>query len=136
MLLKNFGFEVTDKLLLVLHNNALSRAILISTEKLNIALGEGGNVSMPLLGRFPFLHITKAAAEKRSIMFQCPFSGDSHFYAGNERSLEREERCFNALSRAIPISTYRENRKKWDERKFQCPFSGDSHFYSMPCKGS
>ena len=62
---------------------------------------------MPYLGLFPFLQ---------------------------DASLLRGALCtmrFNALSRAIPISTFLNCKSRLMSRQFQCPISGYSHFYTV-----
>ncbi len=47
-----------------------------------------------------------------------------------------KEKRFNALTRAIPISTRPKTYVPYIEDLFQCPYSGYSHFYAMLCKGA
>ena len=70
-------------------------------------------VSMPYLGLFPFLHGYIIVEGKGWSLFQCPISGYSHFYFRVHDARYGFSRCFNALSRAIPISTWVHS---WRER--------------------
>ena len=167
-------FETVTNLDTSVGVNALSRANPISTENLFIARamskevcqcpvsgeshfygshrGRQGfhlRVSMPCLGRIPFLQRTITLQQWFAGMCQCPVSGESHFYEkgffmdkreledvsmpclgripflrDRKSSAENYYKCVNALSRANPISTGTRTRVLFP------PYN-----VSMPCLG-
>ena len=90
-------------------------------------------VSMPYLGLSPFLPSSTQKKCSRCVMCQCPISGYPHFYKGTYYGYKAGKECVNALSRAIPISTF---STTYDAEQYlrecQCPISGYPHFYFIP----
>ena len=62
--------------------------------------------------------------------YQCPTTGYPHFYGYRRFPAEGKERCVNALTRAILISTFLRGFKDVESmNECQCPISGHPHFY-------
>ena len=83
---------------------------------------------MPYLGLFPFL-LTAVSFAMFFANVSMPSLGLFPFLRDNHMDWREEAICFNALSRAIPISTPEETEKPEETEMFQCPISGYSHFY-------
>ena len=60
--------------------NALHRANPISTSGKKRPMSSARSVSMPFIGRIPFLLDNSKAFETITDLCQCPSSGESHFY--------------------------------------------------------
>ncbi len=108
--------------------NALSRAILISTcitwrmfveltrcqcpisgdphfyKSYDCTVRSTESVSMPYLGRSSFLHVNESPCNWKNCV-SMPYLGRSSFLRIINKKMSVEEKCVNALSRAILIST-------------------------------
>ena len=110
--------------------NALSRAIPISTPEETEKPEETEMFQCPISGYSHFYYQYRNIYKGGLNKFQCPISGYSHCYKDSLSSCGNSFKRFNALSRAIPISTHTEEGQKMMEKMmFQCPISGYSHFY-------
>ena len=69
-------------------------------------------VSMPYIGLPPFLHEKKEYRTFHEHLCQCPISGFPHFYPPHPETKEVYVYCVNALYRASPISTNKDNARK------------------------
>ena len=110
--------------------NALHRASPISTRCQSDGVFVTVPVSMPYIGLLPFLHSSQKGKVTINRLCQCPTSGFSHFYTGVHHQNQQLHGCVNALHRASPISTSRDDERNDNGKGCQCPTSGFSHFYS------
>ena len=140
--------------------NALSRANPISTGWSFLWLVTSECVSMPCLGRIPFLPSKKSSkrSSKKSVSMpclgripflpgnggettdngvcQCPVSGESHFYRFQDRQHHnRLSSCQCPVSGESHFYEEQDLEAPHSEEWCQCPVSGESHFYEIEASG-
>ena len=110
--------------------NALYRANSISTSKGEKNHGKNNHVSMPYIGPTPFLQTEEETEEETEEVFQCPISGQLHFYIGETEESIDEIIVSMPYIGPTPFLHIMVFYNKNFTKVFQCPISGQLHFYS------
>ena len=134
----------------------LGQSPFLLPKNVHVNLSEWHKFQCPISGNRHFYSVQNGPYPVSITAFQCPISGNRHFYCrrnhigsdsdrqvsmpylGQSPFLQGEENLphlimlgFNALSRAIAISTVKRTAGCSKTKGFQCPISGNRHFYDQ-----
>ena len=90
---------------------------------------------MPYLGQSPFLQQPASHGLRDNFRFQCPISGNRHFYGASNRDLRADEKVSMPYLGQSPFLRRARLTGEGSSDRFQCPISGNRHFYLEGTRG-